>query len=191
MKKYTLFALFMIFGAFVHSQEILGDLKEVPQGQATLIDDFEKGNYWIWAAFDWEQWGPAKLSTSARVSKAWASQGKSSLECKMIASYPGSGGDATYYMDHHWDFSGSKYLVFDVYNPEKKPFSLAIIFQTTENWVWNEFTNVQVKPGKHTVVLSLESAAKNLSLVQRINISYREMYPMEGRFYIDNMRLIK
>lgn len=170
---------------------VLGDLQEVPEGQIVKVDDFEKGNYWIWAAFDWEQYGPAKISTAARVSSLWASQGKCSLECRFIPSYKDSDKDGTYYMDYRWNFSGGRYLVMDIFNPEKYSFDFAVVLQTTENWEWKELTIVRVEPGKHTVVLSLDKAGDTLSLVQRINVCYRELTPMEGKFYVDDIRIVK
>ena len=174
-----------------HCQNVLGDRTSVPQGTVIAIDDFEKGNYWIWAGFDWEQWGPSKLSTSARISNQWASQGKHSLECKFIESTPESDKDGMYFMDYTWDFSGAKYIVADIYNPENKTFELGLAFQTTDNWNWHETANVEIKPGKCTVVLSLDEFKDELYLVRRVNICYREKNRMKGRFYIDNLRLIK
>ena len=174
-----------------YSQSIIGDMNSIPQGAAIMVDDFEKGNYWIWAAFDWEQWGPSKLSTSARLSNRWASQGKQSLECKMIESTADSDKDGMYYMDYKWNFTGAKYIVLDIYNPEKKSFDLGMAFQTTDNWNWRETGNITVTPGKHTIVLSLADFQDELYLVRRINICYRERTPIKGHFYIDNIRLIK
>lgn len=197
MKRQIKFVLLALFCAALCSKNVfalpsvLGDLASVPDGNATVVDDFEKGNYWIWAAFDWEQYGPAKLSTAARVTSSWAAQGKCSLECRFIPSYKDSDKDGTYYMDYKWNFSGSRYLVLDIFNPEKYAFDFAVVFQTTENWEWKEFTTVRVEPGAHTIVLSLANAGDTLSLVQRVNVCYRELTPMEGRFYVDNIRLVK
>lgn len=195
MKRFIFTALCaLLFAACVqnvHSQNIIGDRTSIPQGNVITIDDFEKGNYWIWAGFDWEQWGPSKLSTSARISNQWASQGRQSLECKVIASTQNSDTDGMFFMDYNWDFSGAKYVIVDIYNPENKSFELGIAFQATENWNWKETSNVVIKPGKHTVVLSLEEFQDVLYLVKRINICYREKDRINGRFYIDNMRLVK
>ncbi len=195
MKRFIFTAL-CVFAFFAnvrtaHCQNVLGDRTSVPQGTVITVDDFEKGNYWIWAGFDWEQWGPSKLSTSARISNQWASQGKHSLECKFIASTPESDKDGMYFMDYTWDYSGAKYLVVDIYNPENKSFEFGIAFQATENWKWCEGTNVIITPGKHTVVISLDEFKDVLNVVKRINICYREKNRMKGRFYIDNLRLIK
>ncbi|MBR6914467.1 MAG: hypothetical protein IKN34_11840, partial [Treponema sp.] len=81
--------------------------------------------------------------------------------------------------------------VMDIFNPEKYSFDFAVVLQTTENWEWKELTIVRVEPGKHTVVLSLDKAGDTLSLVQRINVCYRELTPMEGRFYVDDIRIVK
>lgn len=195
MKRLVFLAVSIMLGAAALqpavSQNIIGDRNSVPSGTVTVIDNFEKGNYWIWAAFDWEQYGPSKLSTSARVSNRWASEGHQSLECKMIKSTPDSGTDGMYYMDHRWDFSGARYIVLDVHNPENSTFTLGIALQVTDNWRWKELTNVSVRPGTHTVVLDLSEYAEELYQVMRINICYREDVPMNGRFYVDNLRIIK
>ncbi|HBG65574.1 MAG TPA: hypothetical protein DDW78_03800 [Treponema sp.] len=195
MKRFIFLAACMVLSAVVlhpaHGQDIIGDMASLPAGSTTVIDDFEKGNYWIWAAFDWELYGPSKLSTSARLSNRWASQGRQSLECRMIASTPGSATDGMYYMDYHWDFSGSRYIVLDVYNPEDEPFDFGIALQATDEWRWDELSSVRVNPGWHTVVLDLSKFADDLFLIRRINICYREISPMDGRFYIDNLRIVK
>lgn len=181
----------VLSGRTAFCQNIIGDRSSIPQGNVITVDDFEKGNYWIWAGFDWEQWGPSKLSTSARISNQWASQGKQSLECKFIASTPDSAEDGMYFMDYRWDFSEAKYVVIDIYNPESRAFELGIAFQTTDNWRWRETSNVVIRPGRHTVVLSLDEFQDELYLVRRINICYRETERMSGRFYVDNFRLVK
>ena len=99
--------------------------------------------------------------------------------------------DGMYYMDHRWDFSGARYIVLDVHNPENSTFTLGIALQVTDNWRWKELTNVSVRPGTHTVVLDLSEYAEELYQVMRINICYREDVPMNGRFYVDNLRIIK
>lgn len=193
MKGTILFAVFAFFLAALPAaaQDVIGDETEIPRGTAETLDNFEKGNYWIWAAFDWEQWGPEKLSTSARIANSWFSEGRHSLECRFKKSAPDSDHIGTYFMDYRWNFSGSKYVVLDVHNPEKDAFLLSIIFQTTDAWNWDETTTVEIAPGSHTLVFSLANFQKDLYLVNRVNICYHEKTPMNGRFYVDNIRLIK
>ncbi len=196
MKKgFVFFAAAVCFAVLTirpaHGQDIIGDVSSLPQGTSITVDDFEKGNYWIWAAFDWEVYGPSKLSTSARLSNQWSSQGRQSLECKMIESTPDSSTDGMYYMDYKWDFSGARYVVLDIYNPENKSFDLGIAMQMTKDWHWNETSNISVRPGVHTVVLDLSEYQDELNLVLRINVCYRETTPINGHFFIDNLRIIK
>ncbi len=193
MKRLTLLSVFIFFAITlpVFAYDVIGDEESVPQGTSVYLDNFEKGNYWIWASFDWEQWGPPKLSTSARVSTQWASEGRSSLECKVRKSFSGSDLSGMFYMDHRWDFSGAKYIVFDVYNPEDVSLGFSMSFQTSDNWDWNETSYVSIEPGKHTIVLSTKQFTNALSLVYRINICYHESTPLEGHFFVDNMRFIK
>lgn len=65
--KMVLCAWLLFVSASAFSLDVIGDRDTIPTGSVTLLDDYEKGNYWIWAAFDFEMWGPSKLSTSARV----------------------------------------------------------------------------------------------------------------------------
>ena len=82
-------------------------------------------------------------------------------------------------------------MVLDVYNPERSAFDLGVAMQMTKDWHWNETSNVSVRPGRHTVVLDLSEYADELSKVLRINICYRETTPMDGHFFIDNLRIIR
>ncbi len=192
MKKHIVYALCLaIWATAAQAADIIGDSDSIPAGASTVIDDFERGNYWIWAAFDWELYGPAKLSTSARISNRWAAGGKQSLECKMMPSYPDSATDGMYYMDYHWDFSGARYMVIDINNPEEQDFSISLALQTTDDWKWDELTTVRITPGTHTVVFDLSEYAADLFLVRRINICYREIEPLEGHFFVDNLRIIR
>ena len=53
MKKiFTFLAILLISSAAVFAQV---DGAE-PDGTSFLFDGFEKGNYWIWAGFDWDQY---------------------------------------------------------------------------------------------------------------------------------------
>ena len=36
----------------------------ISEGASFIFDGFEKGNYWIWAGFDWDQYGTSKISIS-------------------------------------------------------------------------------------------------------------------------------
>ena len=181
--------LFMSLPAFAF--DVIGDLDHIPTGSTTVIDDFEKGNYWIWAAFDFEEWGPSKLSTSARVTSQWASQGKQSLECRFIESSATSANDGMYFMDYLWNFASERYIVVDVYNPQDKPINFSVALQVTDNWNWGGLHTVVVEPGMHTVVLDLNVIKKPRDIVRRINLCYSENTKMNGHFFVDNLRLVK
>ena len=192
MKKIIGFIAGALIFAVPLFADVIGDKSSVPQGAVTVVDNFERGNYWIWAAFDWEFFGPAKLSTSARVTNQWASEGRNSLECGMTSATPDSDRDGMYYMDYHWDFSGAKYLVFDVQNPFSSTFYIYAALQTTDSWNWHATSEIAVAPGTHTVVLDITDAAAELFLVRRINLCYKEgENALKGYFFIDNLRIIK
>ena len=189
--KIFICAWLLFVSASAFSLDVIGDRDTIPTGSVTLLDDYEKGNYWIWAAFDFEMWGPSKLSTSARVTSQWASQGKQSLECRFIESTATSANDGMYYMDYLWNFAGTKYLVVDVYNPNSKPFDFTVAFQVTDNWNWAQMHTVTVEPGEHTIVLDVTVLTNPIDVVRRINLCYIENARMNGHFYVDNLRLIK
>lgn len=80
MKKIiTFLSILITFSALSFAQMDQG----LPDGNVVLFDGFEKGNYWIWAGFDWDQYGSVKNSTGANISKDWASEGAHSLEMTM------------------------------------------------------------------------------------------------------------
>ena len=80
MKKiFLVLSILMISCAAVFAQSET----KIPDGASFLFDGFEKGNYWIWAGFDWDQYGSVKNSTGASISKDWASEGSHSLEMTM------------------------------------------------------------------------------------------------------------
>ena len=197
MKRLFCLLTALLCAAFVFADaasfDVIGTVSEVPSGTTIMIDDFENGNYWIWAAFDMDMYGPAKISTSSRVSKKWASQGKQSLECRMAQATPENSQSAMYYVDYHWNFSGGKYLVMDFYNPMDFAYNILCVFQCTDNWNWDQTNAYYVEPGKHTLVWDISQfPAEDLAKVYRITISHGwGLTSAPGTFYVDNFRVIK
>lgn len=194
MKKITaVFAILVLICAASFSA-VLGASNTVPDGDVIcVVDDFENGNYWIWAGFDWEQYGAPKLCTSCRLSKKWASQGKNSMECRVCEWKQGYDESAFYYTDYNWDFTGAHWLVMDIYNPESYEFQIGAVLQTTENWNWNQTAAVAVGHGHHTIVLDISNIdPERIKDVRRITIAHlRGKIPHDGRFYVDNIRVVK
>lgn len=193
MKKLlTLVSCFILIASATFA-DVIG-VSEMPSTRNTIVvDDFKNGNYWIWDGFDWDQYGAPKIGTSARLSRKWASQGNTSLECKLKRSTQESSQNATYYMDYTWDFTGGKYVAIDVYNPEDFAFNIGIAFQTTNNWNWQDLGNYNVQPGVHTLVFDISHLEpEHIREVKRITVSHVwGTTPRAGIFYIDNLRILK
>ena len=167
---------------------------ELPPGEVVLFDGFEKGNYWIWAGFDYDQWGVHKISDGANISKDWASEGSHSLELTMEPMDAASSKSAVWFYDGVNDLSGAKYLVVDFYNPENYTYNIVAVMQATNEWKWCQASqNYLIPKGKHTVVSDFREHTEFLSDVKRISINSDnwELYPKESHIYIDNIRYIK
>lgn len=167
---------------------------ELPKGQVELFDGFENGNFWIWAGFDYDQWGSHKISDGANLTKDWASEGSHSLELTMEAMDAASSKSATWFYDGTNDLSGARYLVVDIYNPENYTYNIVAVMQATNEWKWCQAAQYyQIPKGKHTVVYDFREHTQLLNDVHRIliNTDNWETYPKESHIYIDNIRIIK
>lgn len=190
MKKIlTFFTILMISSAAVFAQ-VDG---EIPAGTSVLFDGFEKGNYWIWAGFDWDQWGSVKNSTGADISRDWASEGKHSLKMSMDVMDRYSTKSGIWFYDGTNDLSGSKYMVMDFYNPENYTYYINVVIQATDGWNWCSLETYPLEPGQHTMVFNLTPYEEKLNDVRRISIynNSGDVLMKESHFYVDNIRLIK
>ena len=165
----------------------------IKEGTSVLFDGFEKGNYWIWAGFDWDQYGTSKISTGANISKDWASEGRHSLEMTMEIMDAKSTKSAIWFYDGTNDLSGAKYMVMDFYNPENYTYKLNVVIQATDNWNWCSLEHYDLPKGQLTLVFDLSPYADKLHDVRRIAIynDSSEILMKESHFYVDNIRLIK
>ena len=165
----------------------------ISEGASFIFDGFEKGNYWIWAGFDWDQYGTSKISTGANISKDWASEGSHSLEMTMDVMDAKSTKSAIWFYDGTNDLSGAKYMVMDFYNPEKYTYKINVVIQATENWNWCSLEHYDLPRGEHTFVFDLTRYADKLHDVRRIAIynDSSDILMKESHFYVDNIRLIK
>ena len=190
MKKIFLGLIIMLASSALFAQVDV----ELPKGSVELFDGFEKGNYWIWAGFDYDQWGSHKISTGANLSKDWASEGRHSLELTMEAMDAASSKSAVWFYDGTNDLSGTKYIAIDFYNPENYTYNILAVCQATNEWKWCQAAqNYMIKKGVHTVVFDFREYTQFLNDVHRISINMDNwiVYPKESHIYIDNIRLIK
>ena len=191
MKRFLFFMIMMfaaVFAAFSQVDE------ELPKGDVVLFDGFEKGNYWIWAGFDYDQFGVHKVSNGANLSNEWASEGRHSLELTMEAMGAGMSKSASWFYDGTNDLSGTKYVVVDIYNPEDYTYNIYAVLQATNEWKWCQAAQSYLIPkGVHTVVYDFREFTGILSDVRRISINSDNWIDLnkESHIYIDNIRLIK
>ena len=190
MKKIiTLFAVLMISLTSLFAQ-VDG---EIPDGASFIFDGFEKGNYWIWAGFDWDQWGDVKISTGADISKDWASEGSHSLKMSMDVMDRNSTKSAVWFYDGTNDISGTHYITMDFYNPENYTYYICLVIQATDGWNWCQMETYPLKKGEHTMVFDLSPYVDKLNDVRRISIynNSSDILMKESHIYVDNIRLIK
>lgn len=189
MKKIFIALMILMASSFAFAQVD----EDLPSGTVVLFDGFENGNYWIWAGFDWDQYGTHKISTGANISMDWASQGRHSLELTMEAMPEESSKSAVWFYDGTNDLTGAKYLVVDFYNPEDYTYNVCAVLQATDNWKWCQGPTYSISKGVHTVVFDIREYTEVLNDVRRISISSDNwaVYPKESHFYIDNIRFIK
>jgi len=191
MKKIILIALLIISAIPVFSQ----NSTELPAGKVEIFDSFEHGNYWIWAGTDYDQYGYHKYSMGADITKDWATEGKHCLALRWEAVPKDTEWfDGIFFYDGNQDFTGTKYIVIDVYNPTPSTFYFCLVLQTTDSWKWNDCGGYTLTPGKQTLIFDVTGLApENLQDVRRINIQMMSENPLkvQSSVYIDNIRIIK
>ena len=191
MKKIiTFLTILMLSCAGIFAQEVDGD---IPDGASFVFDGLEKGNYWIWAGFDWHQYGDFCYASGANISREWASEGSHSLEMTIDEMPPDAKKAGIWFYDGTNDLSGSKYMVMDFYNPEDITYYIDIAIQATSGWNWCDLGSFALPKGEHYVVLSMEKFTERLYDVKRVLIynNTAGAYPKDAHFFVDNIRLIK
>lgn len=163
----------------------------VPEGEVQVIDDFENGNYWIWAGSDWDRYGGHKSSMGCNLSKQHRTEGKYSMELLLEPVKPGA--SANWFYDGSQDLSGGKYVVADFYNPGPITYVTCIVFQATDKWEWLQSEMFNIPPGQHTVVFDVEKLNEHFNDVRRITISsfFFQECKEDSSLFVDNIRLIK
>lgn len=188
MKK-IISVLFITF-AFVLSAYSQVD-GTTPKGEVQIIDNFENGNYWIWAGFDWERYNGHKASQGCRLTRQHATEGKYAME--LLVEPVKYNSNAVWFYDGTQDLSGGKYIVMDIYNPTNVEIEISFVLQATDKWEWLETQKQTIPPGQHKVVFNVSKLNKNFNDVRRINVNafYKGVYDKESSLFIDNIILIK
>jgi len=193
MNRFNIKKLFVFFVlSFIVSFSISAQVDaEVPKGQVQIIDNFENGNFWIWASFDWVKYNGIKHSDGADLSQKWVSEGNYSMEL-LVAANSGKA-NCVWFYDGSQDLSGGKYIVADFYNPYPVTHQICFVIQTTKDWKWIQTEIYNIPQGKHTVVFYVGNMNETFNEINRINIfdNTIEGYPKDFSLFVDNIRLIK
>jgi hypothetical protein len=177
----------------------------VPSGEVTLIDNFEDGNYWAAVGDSWDKWGSHNLSLEAELYDQWGSDGPTSGDW-LFDKIPAKGGQATFFSDQLilTDWTGMKYIAIDVNNPQNTSFTMCFSCQTTDGWQWTQTKPAEVAPGVSTIIFDLtkdilDGANVPVKAIPGQDQVKRAMFNVvtfgkdggAGRFYADNIRVIK
>jgi len=169
----------------------------LPSTEMTVLDDLSDGNYWQAVGDSWDKWGAHNLSLSCELSdaafKGWPTVGTQSLDCVMEAAPASSSKQACWFCDSLaiTDWTGTKYVAMDIYNPEKFEFALSFVIQATNAWTWVQTDVIKVPSGRHTVLFDVSKFGdSNLADVKRAIFQSVNENP-GGHFYAGNIRLYK
>jgi hypothetical protein len=169
----------------------------LPSTEMTVLDDLSDGNYWQAVGDSWDKWGTHNLSLSVELSdtvfKGWPTIGTQSLDCVMEAAPASSSKQACWFCDSlaNTDWTGTKYVAMDIYNPEKFEFALSFVIQATNAWTWCQSDTVKVPSGRHMVLFDVSKFGdSNLADVKRAIFQSINENP-GGHFYAGNIRLYK
>lgn len=187
MKK--LFSIFIFLNVFsvVFAQVDV----EIPKGQVQMIDDFENGNFWIWAGSDWDKYDYNAVSCGVALSKEHITHGKYSMELMHTAI--DKEGTAVWFYDGSQNLSNGNYIVADFYNPGLVEHKVSFVIQATPQWKWLQTAEYIIPKGKHTVVFFVGDISADFNQINRINIR-STVFPScseDSSLFVDNIRLIK
>jgi hypothetical protein len=177
----------------------------LPAGDVLLLDNFEDGNYWVAVKDSWDQWGAHNLSLEAELYEKWGTDGPTSGDW-VFDKIPAAGGQATFYCDQliETNWTGAKYIVIDINNPQAEALTICFSCQTTDGWKWTQTKTLEAPPGISTLVFDLtkdllDGSNTPVKAIDGIDQMKRAMFNVvkygknggSGRFYVDNIRLIK
>lgn len=171
------------------SEDVLSKTGALPKGSPILIDDFEDGNYWIYASDDWDYYGEHKYSIAADLSKKWKSSGKYSLKCVMAPTYMSKDWSGLFYTEGEYSFKDLNYIVIKIYNPNETGFGMMFTFQSAE-WSWDQPGEYHwISQGEHTLVYDIsEFPDKDKLDVRRIIFMFHGYLDKELYFYLDDLQ---
>lgn len=163
------------------------DENGLPIGQYVLMDDFESGNYWDAVR---NSWGDGDTSIDVQDTEEWGTEGPTSLKCVYTTKHA-SFEKAGFYCEAplESDWTGAKYVVIDINNPNEYDISIDIVIQSGDEWTWNQAEPQVCPPGVHTLVFDVTKAQNTYSIGRMIVYLFGTPED-EGFFYFDNYRVV-
>src|SRR4030042_1013828 len=133
MKK--LFIVFLVIN-------LCGLVSQALAEDTDLFEGFEGKLRWMAVGQAWKD-GDSSLQGS--LSTAWATEGKSSLECAFNLS---GTKEATFMIEKDLNWSKYKAAIIDVKNTTNKTLNVSFIVNTGDEWAWYETQKLPLKPGE-------------------------------------------
>lgn len=163
------------------------DENGLPIGNYVLMEDFEDGNYWMPVGSSWDD---GDLSIDDETTEEWGTNGPTSLKCLYKTNH-GEFEKSGYYCDAplETDWTGAKYLLIDVNNPNDYDISIDIVLQTGENWEWNQAEPQVCSTGISTLVFDISSFT-NKEYIARMIVYLFGTPDDNGYFFFDNLRVV-
>lgn len=163
------------------------DENGLPIGEYVCMEDFEDGNYWMPVG---SSWNDGDTSIDDETTEEWGTAGPTSLKCLYTTNHA-EFEKAGFYCDAplESDWTGAKYVVVDVNNPNDYDITIDIVLQTGDNWGWNQAEAQVCPPGVHTLVFDISKASDTDQIIRMI--VYLFGTPEDsGYFYFDNYRVV-
>ena len=170
-------------------EPVISDFDEngMPIGNYVCMEDFEDGNYWMPVG---NSWNDGDTSIDDETIQEWGTSGPTSLKCIYTTNHA-EFEKAGFYCDAplESDWTGAKYVVLDVNNPNEYDITIDIVLQTGDDWTWNQAEAQVCPPGIHTLVFDI-SNAKDLNAIARMIVYLFGTPEDSGFFYFDNYRVV-
>ena len=163
------------------------DENGLPVGEYVCMEDFEDGNYWMPVG---NSWNDGDTSIDDETTEEWGTSGPTSLKCIYTTKHA-EFEKAGFYCDAplESDWTGAKYVVIDVYNPNEYDISIDVVLQTGDNWTWNQAEPQICPPGIHSLVFDI-SKAKDKEAIGRMIVYLFGTPEDSGFFFFDNYRVV-
>ncbi len=170
-------------------------VQEMPAGEVSSLDSFEEGNFWLAVGDSWDQWGAHNLSLEADTTEDWSTDGTTSAVWTYDIATADTSKQASFYTNSlvETDWTGVKYLVVDVYNPNDYALQLKGNVQNGVDWAWSSSEKVEVPAGSIVQNLTFDFTTNGIAFAEQIAcciIDVCEENP-GGTFYIDNIRIVR